>query len=166
MRGACAGTVSGGSANGVGSYTYTATATDQASNTTTTTVTYRVIYRWDGFLQPINDTAHNTAVSTSMFKAGSTVPAKFQLKRADGTVVQARAAVAWLTPMQGSPTTAPVDERVYTDPASDGTTYRWDRTSQQYRYTWKTSQTQAGYYWRLGVKLDDGETYYVNVGVR
>ena len=46
----------------------------------------------------------------STFKAGSTVPVKFQLKRADGTAVQATAAPTWLTPVKGAVTTAPVSE--------------------------------------------------------
>ena len=46
-----------------------------------------VLYRWDGFLQPINDTAHDLGVM-SKFKAGQTIPAKFVLKNAAGAVVQ------------------------------------------------------------------------------
>ena len=69
----------------MGSYTYTATAIDKAGNTSTVTGTYKVIYRFDGFLQPINDTAHEVGTSTSVFKAGSTVPVKLQLKKADGS---------------------------------------------------------------------------------
>ena len=81
----CTVTVSGGNANGVGTFTYTATATDKAGNTSTVTGTFKVIYRFDGFLQPINDTAHQIGTTTSIFKAGSTVPAKFQVKKSDGT---------------------------------------------------------------------------------
>ena len=75
--------VTGGTASGAGTFTYTATATDKAGNKVTTTGTYKVVYRFDGFLQPINDTAHQVGTSTSVFKAGSTVPAKLQLKKAD-----------------------------------------------------------------------------------
>ena len=46
-----------------------------------------VLYRWDGFLQPINDTAHELG-SMSKFKAGQTIPAKFVLKNAAGAAVQ------------------------------------------------------------------------------
>ena len=46
-----------------------------------------VLYRWDGFLQPINDTAHDLG-PMSKFKAGQTIPAKFVLKNAAGAVVQ------------------------------------------------------------------------------
>jgi hypothetical protein len=162
----CKVTVTGGNANGVGTFTYTATATDNAGNTTTITGSYTVKYRFDGFLQPINDTAHQVGVSTSIFKAGSTVPAKLQLKKADGTVVQAASAPVWLTPVKGTATTAPVDESVYTASADSGSTFRYDATAQQYIYNWATPKSSAGNYWRIGVRLDDGQTYYVNIGLR
>jgi hypothetical protein len=66
--------VSGGRANGVGEFTYTATATENAGNSATVSDQYRVIYRHDGFMQPINDTVHRTGLATSVFKAGSTLP--------------------------------------------------------------------------------------------
>jgi len=160
----CQVTVSGGNGNGVGTWTYTATATDKAGNTTTVTGTYTVAYRFDGFLQPINDTAHQVGTTTSIFRAGSTVPAKFQLKKADGTVIQAVTAPVWLNPVKGSATTAPVDESIYTASADSGSTYRYDTTAQQYIYNWKTGM--GGNYWRIGVRLDDGQTYYVNIGLR
>ena len=44
---------------GVGVYTVTCGgASDKAGNTGSMSGTLRSIYRWDGFLQPINDTAH------------------------------------------------------------------------------------------------------------
>ncbi|HEV2126239.1 MAG TPA: PxKF domain-containing protein, partial [Chloroflexota bacterium] len=165
----CAITSTGGgtaNANGTGTFTFTATATDKAGNTATVTGSYRVIYAWAGFLQPINDTAHQVGTSTSIFKAGSSVPAKFQLKRADGTVVQANTAPEWLTPAKGSATSSPVDENLYIDPATSGNLYRWDSTAQQYIYNWGTAKNQAGNYWRIGVKLDDGQIYFVNIGLR
>lgn len=158
----CVVVVTGGNANGVGTFAYTATATDNAGNTTVLTGTYRVVYRWDGFLQPINDTAHQVGTSTSIFKAGSTVPVKFQLKRADGTVVQAATAPVWLTPVKGSATSAPVDESLYAAASDSGTTFRYD--TGQYIYNWKSGQ--SGYYWRVGVQLDDGQTYWVNLGLK
>jgi hypothetical protein len=41
----------------------------------------------DGFLQPINDTAHQIGTSTSIFKGRSTEPTRFQLEKGNGTVV-------------------------------------------------------------------------------
>jgi hypothetical protein len=105
----CTVTVAGGNANGVGTFTYSATAADKAGNTAVITGTFTVIYRFDGFLQPINDTAHQVGVSTSVFKAGSNVPVKFQLKNASGSVVQAASAPAWVTPVKGAAMSAPVD---------------------------------------------------------
>jgi hypothetical protein len=162
----CIVATSGGNANGVGTFTFTATAKDNAGNTATETGTYKVVYRFDGFLQPINDTAHQVGVNVSVFKAGSTVPAKLQLKKADGTIVQALAVPTWLNPVKGSATTAPPDESVYGDAPTSGGAYRYDAGAQQYIYNWGTPKSASGYYWRVGVALDDGQTYYVNIGLR
>jgi hypothetical protein len=160
----CKVTVTAG-ADAVGTIAYTATATDKAGNSTTLSGTYTIKYRFDGFLQPINDTAHQVGTSTSVFKAGSTVPAKFAVRRADGTAVQLAVAPVWLTPVKGSAMSAPVDEAVYTASADSGTAYKYDATAAQYLYNWKTPSTGGSYY-RIGVKFDDGQTYYVNIGLR
>jgi hypothetical protein len=160
----CTGSVSGGSTNGVGTYTYKATGFDKAGNATTRTATYNVDYGFSGFLQPINDTAHQVGLQTSIFKAGSTVPVKFQLTKSDGTVISAAGAPQWLTPVKGAPLSAAVDQSVYGAVATDGTTYRSD--GQQYIYNWSTKDLPAGFYYRIGVRLDDGSTYTVNIGLR
>ncbi|HVL60855.1 MAG TPA: PxKF domain-containing protein, partial [Microbacterium sp.] len=162
LAGSCTVTTSGGTANGVGTFTYTARATDAAGNTSTTTGSYRVIYRFDGFLQPINDTAHQVGMSTSVFKGGSTIPVKLQLKNASGALVQANVAPGWLTPARGASMSLPVDESLYAAAADSGNTYRIEGF--QYGYNWKTPS--GGYYYRIGVTLDDGQTYYVNIGLR
>jgi len=164
LAGSCTVTVTGGTANGVGTFSYTATATDKAGNTSTMTGSYKVVYRFDGFLQPINDTAHQIGTSISVFKAGSTIPVKFQLKKADGMLVQANTAPVWLTPVRGSSMSLPVDETAYTASGDSGSTYRYDSTATQYIYNWKTGT--SGYYYRIGVTLDDGQSYYVNIGLR
>ncbi len=168
LDGACSVTVTGGSANGVGTFNFTATAKDKAGNTTTQsgsyTVIYNVVYGTAFFLQPINDTAHTTGLTTSVFKAGSTVPVKFQLKDANGKVVQANSAPLWVTPAKGSATSEPISEELYGDVATSGTTYRWD--GQQYIYNWASPKNGNGYYWRVGVKLDDNRTYAVHIGLR
>jgi len=127
-----------------------------------------VIYRFDGFTQPINDAARSICAGCgeSIFKGGSTVPVKFQLKRADGTPVAASQSPVWLTPVIGSAVTASVDEGIYSDAASSGLSYRWDAASQQYIYNWSTKGVSAGYRYRIGVTLDDGQTYFVTVGLR
>ena len=154
-----------GATNGVGTFTWTATATDKAGNTSTQTGTYKVTYRFDGFLQPINDTAHQTGLTTSVFKAGSTIPVKFQLKNSAGTAVQSATAPVWLTPVLGAKMSMPVDETAVTVSADSGSTFRYDATAQQYIYNWKTPSTGGNYY-QIGAKLDDGQIYYVNIGLR
>ncbi len=161
----CTVTTSGGNTDGVGTVTYTATATDNAGNVQTAAGTYNVVYAWGGFLQPINDTAHQVGSSTSIFKGGSTVPAKFQLKKADGTVVYGGVA-QWLTPAKGSATSATVDETAYSDTSTSGSTYKYDSTTGQYQYNWSTKGVATGFYYRIGVKLEDGRTYYVHIGLR
>jgi large repetitive protein len=157
---------SGGRPNGVGTFVVTALAWDKAGNLGSASATYSVRYGYGTtlYLQPVNDTAHQTGVSTSVFNAGQTIPMKFQLKNATGTVIQAGTAPTWMAPVKGSSTSAAVNESAYTASATTGTTYSWDGA--QYRYNWKTDKAQAGSYWRVGVTLDDGMTYFVNIGLR
>ena len=65
---------------------------------------------------------------------------------------------------KGSAMSAPVAESVYTASADSGSTSRSDAAAQQYIYNWKTGA--GGNYWRIGVTFDDGQTYYVNIGLR
>jgi hypothetical protein len=102
----------------------------------------------------------------STFKAGSTVPVKFQLTDANGNVVQPATAPQWLATQKGSATTQTVDESVFSDPATSGSTYRWDSTAQQYIYNWGTKRVTAGFYYKIGVKFDDGQTYYTYISLR
>ena len=126
--------------------------------------TLTIFYKWSGFSQPINATVYNPTQSMSVFKGGSTFPVKFQLKNASGTSVQAIIAPLWLTPQKLSPMNAPVGEPTYSDPATSGTTYKWDGT--QYHYNWSTKGLQVGYWYRIYAKLEDGTIQSVVVGIR
>jgi hypothetical protein len=117
--------------------------------------TFNVIYDWTGFLQPINDTAHQLGTLMSQFKLGSTVPAKFQLKKADGTVVPAASSIAFSQSSNLGPCgTAVASETVITEAATTGAAFRWDATAQQYIYNWSTKGLKAGKY-RIAAVLDD-----------
>jgi hypothetical protein len=126
--------------------------------------TYSVNYRWDGFLQPINDTAHQIDINQSVFKAGSTIPAKLELKRADGTVVLAATAPQWLPPQKLNQMSAAVDEDTFTVAPDTGGYYR--PTGTQYIYNWSTKGLQSGYWYKIFAKFDDGQTYSVIIGLR
>jgi len=160
----CTVSTTGGNANGVGEYTVTATATDKAGNTATDTVKYRVTYKWDGFRQPITDTAHDLG-AMSTFKAGSTIPVKYQVKKADGTVVQG-AAGSWIVPVKGATTFAPLTEDGTSLGADSGGLYRWDSTDRQWIYNWGTAKTDANKQFTIGVKLDDGQVYSTVIALR
>ncbi|MCI0557688.1 MAG: PxKF domain-containing protein, partial [Nitrososphaera sp.] len=127
---------------------------------------YSDTYRFDGFLQPINDTTHDPNQTPSIFKAGSTVPVKFQLKNWDGAVVQASTSPVWTTPKREDAMNASATELSTSVSATSGSTYRWDDANQQYIYNWSTKGLSAGYWYRVYAKLDDGNTYSVVVGLR
>lgn len=154
--------------NTVGAHDFTVSATDKAGNTKTQKITYKVIYRFDGFLQPINDTGHTDTCGTnctiSIFKGGSTVPVKLQLKDANGNIIQSTNPPQWINPQQGSAIAESINETDFTDPTDSGTTYNWD--GDKYHYNWKTKDIPSGYHWLIGARLDDGQTYTVNIGLR
>lgn len=161
-------TTTAASSSPVGTYPITCTIGTLSSNnyefTTFIGGTLRIMYRFDGFLQPINDTAHQIGQDLSVFKAGSTIPVKLQLKKADGTVVQAATPPLWLSPQKGSAMNVSVDESFYTDPATSGNTFVWEGT--QYHYNWSTKGLQAGFWYRIYAQLDDGTVRSVVIGLR
>jgi hypothetical protein len=118
------------------------------------------------FLQPINYTAHQTGSSpnTSLFKAGSTVPVKFVVKDAEGNIVPCAGTAVWLGAVKGGPITAGVDESTFTGTATSGGSYSC--SNGQYHFNWSTKGLAAGYYYRIGIWLASGETFYVYIGLR
>ncbi|MEU1970805.1 PxKF domain-containing protein [Microbacterium sp. NPDC019599] len=158
----CVVTVTGGTANGVGTFSYTAVATDEAGNKSTVTGTYRVVYFFLGFLPPVID-VHPALPVVGIYKSGSTLPVHFMLFDAQGRVVQTNTAPKWLAPVKGSATTAPLSAVEFASATTDsGSAFRY--TGGLYQYNWKV--TGAGYYWRIGAQLDDGQTYFATIGVR
>lgn len=134
------------------------TATDTSGNVTTATQTVTVHYDFKGILQPINPDG------SSVFKAGSTVPVKFQLKNASGQYVST--AVASLTYQKvNSTVTSAVNEAVSTSAAGINNYFRYDATSNQYVFNLSTKGMAAGAY-RLTITLDDGTTYSAVIGLK
>jgi hypothetical protein len=158
------GTPLAGAPSGVGAYTVLASFSGNTNYTAASkTKTVSGLYRWDGYLQPINDTAHQGLYESS-FKLGSTIPAKFQLKKADGTVAQAGALPVFsrsTTPVSCDTQISP--ETLDTDVAFTGTMFRWD--GQQYIYNWSTKGLKAGEY-RIYATLDDSSKQYVDICLR
>lgn len=122
------------------------------------------LYRFDGFLNPINDPRSMPSAPMSVFKRNSTVPVAFVLKDASGNVVTPGSPPRWLTPTRLSATSAGVNESVLTAPATDDGEFvlhgdRW-------QYNWSTKTLTPGYTYRIGARLDDGSTHYVTVALR
>ncbi|MCU1353648.1 MAG: Hyalin, partial [Acidimicrobiales bacterium] len=155
----CVGTIAnGGSLNTstVGAKSFTITAKDNAGNTTTKTVHYNVIYAFGGVLQPIN------ADGSSLFKLGSTVPVKFQLRNSAGALVPS--ANATLTVAKISNGVIGVDvEAISTSAASTGNAFRCD--GGQCIFNLATKPLSQGTY-QLTITLDDGTQQKVIISLR
>jgi hypothetical protein len=80
--------------------------------------------------------------------------------------VQSATLPEWVNPTVVGTTSAAIDESVYAYQPTAGTTYRWDPTSQQYIYNWQSPKNGVGNVYRIGVTLEDGKSYYVNVGLK
>jgi Galactose oxidase, central domain len=121
----------------------------------------RITYDWQGFLQPINDTAHQIGATQSKFKLGQTVPVKFIIRDAAGVAVQqttnptfrmsnnlgACSSYATLeTTDQSAPDVVPV--------------FKWDGT--QYHFNWSTKGLTGGVY-RIYAQIGDGTQPWVDV---
>jgi hypothetical protein len=139
--------------------------TDLAGNTRSATAAYRVVYKFDGFKQPVNDASLTAGTPTSIFKNGSTVPLQFSLRNAQGQVVYPRALPQWLGAVKGAKSTATVNESANSGGGSSGSSYG-PVSSSTWGYDWSTKGLAAGYLWTVGVKLDDGTTHLVTVGLR
>ena len=85
---------------------------------------------------------------------------KFQLKDATGKLVQSANAPLWLVPLkiEGTPPLSFSEDYPF---QTTGATYTWRKNL--YQYDWSTKKYPARTIWLLGVKLDDGKTYYVFV---
>ncbi len=141
----CAGVLTGGQSNGIGDFTYTATATGSAGATATSVVHFRVIYKFDGFLDPVHKDGRT-------FKVGDTIKVQFRLRNASGHHATVVTSPQWLTPVPlGS--TVPTGFGSVTPIKRDGSTWI---------INWNTKGMAPGRY-RIRVTLDDGTEHIVEV---
>ena len=118
-------------------------------------------FLWTGFLQPINDTAHQTGTTQSKFKTGQTIPAKFVLKNASGVAVTQTPNPAFTrSANRGSCETAATPENTEPLPADVVPVYKL--TGAEYHYNWSTKGLSSGVY-RIYANLADGTTPWVDI---
>ncbi|MDP3816249.1 PxKF domain-containing protein [Pseudomonas sp.] len=131
------------------------TATDDSANSATCTQTVTLRYTFQGFFQPVD----NLPVLNSV-KNGSTVPVKWRLLDANGAYVTDTATVAGIDYISVSCVGGEdAVEQVAT--STGGTELRWDSTSSQFIYNWKTPALR-GQCLRLNVQFNDGATLSAN----
>ena len=149
----------------VGIYTISATLSPAGVlgnyNIAYNTATFNINYLWPGFLQPINDTAHQVGTTQSSFKAGQTIPAKFVLTDAAGTVVlQTGNPTFTRSGNLGACGVNTAFETVEAIQADTTPVYTWDGS--QYHYNWSTKGLSAGLY-RIFANLADGTNQWVYI---
>jgi hypothetical protein len=146
-------TVTGYSA-AVGTHTLTATAMDMAGRLSTTSQDYTVLpWTLKGFYQPVDmGGAFNTV------KAGSTVPVKFEIF-AGSTELTDTSYVSMGAKQIACSNSAVLDEIELL--ASGNTSLRYDSTSGQFIYNWKTPASSGACY-ALTMTATDGSTLSAN----
>jgi pimeloyl-ACP methyl ester carboxylesterase len=115
-------------------------------------------YLFSGFLPPVKE--------KNVFKAGSTVPVKFQLSKHDGSIIQAKSAPLWFALKRGAMVSTVASEPAQDLSATVGNVYRWDNSSEQYIYNWSTKGLAPGFWYEIYAKLDDGNIHSLIIGLK
>lgn len=144
--------------NSVGQKNFSVYAVDNGGNTNTKNVTYYIHYNsGGGFLSPIN------MDGSSIFKLGSALPVKFQLKDANGNYVTN--AVATLNVSKISSTVSGTYLASSPTIASTGEYFIYDNTGHMYMYNFATKNMSIGT-WKLRVYINDGSSISVNISIK
>ena len=154
----------------VGSYPITCSGASAANYAPTYTAgTLAVIYAPAGtsclgepghaILQPVN------ADGSSVFKAGSTVPLRFRVCDADGVSIGTPGVVHAFALVKAS---ADPNAAVNEPPTSSmpDTAFRWDATSQQWRFNLSTRGLTSGTKYAYVITLNDGTTIAFSFALR
>lgn len=157
----CVGTVPDGEyidTSSVGARTFTVNAEDNAGNTASQAHGYNVVYDFEGFFSPINNSSTLNSVN-----AGRAIPVKFSLSGDQGLDIFAE---DYPKSQQIScNSTAPVDGIEQTVTAGESS-LSYDAGTDRYNYVWKTSKDWSGTCRQLVVKLDDGTFHRANFKFR
>ncbi len=150
--------VSGGTPNGVGAFTATCNgAADIAGNLAAPkSASFTVAYGFTGFLMPLN--------SRGEFRAGSTIPVKWQLQNTNGAYVGSLSSVQTLRLAYRGTCSAEAGAAV--DLGTSGNSgLRYDSTSNQFVFNWQTKGLLVGCY-DVILALDDTTVHAATVSLR
>jgi hypothetical protein len=154
-------TPASGAALPVGKTVVTCTATDASGNaasaTFPVTVTYQAPSGGAFFLQPINPDG------SSIFKAGSTVPVKFQLQGASAGITNLAARIFVARVSAG--VTGTYVETTSNAAPDGGNLFRYDASARQYIYNLSTKGLATGT-WSIRVDLGDSVEHSVRVSLK
>jgi Bacterial Ig domain/RTX calcium-binding nonapeptide repeat (4 copies) len=167
----CAGPVANGAnfdTASAGPKTFSVTSKDKANNVSSASDSYRVLYANGGscngdaghqILQPIN------VDGSSVWKRGSTIPAKFRACDARAISIGTPGMVAGFRLMKIiAGTTTVVDEAVVS--TTPDTAFRWDATAQQWIFNISTTGLSANQTYVYEIQLNDGSSIFFQFGLR
>lgn len=148
----------------LGTTIVTWTAKDPNGNVSTFKQEVNVVpYSFGGFLQPIN--TWTNIKDMSVFKQGSTIPVKFQLKNVDGQFITNAVANITVQRVDGL-VPGEVTEAVSTSAATTGSLCRYEDKDNQYIYNLSTKSLAPNSQYKITVNLNDGKSYFVIVGLK
>jgi hypothetical protein len=167
----CAGPVASGAnidTASVGAKSFAVNAVDNVGNVASQATGYTVAYAVGGtclgspsraILQPVN------ADGSSVFKQGSTVPAKFRVCDANGNSVGTPGVVTSFTATSASNASpSAVNETIVS--TTPDTAFRWDAASQQWIFNISTKNLKAGLRYSYTIGLNDGSQISFSFSLR
>ena len=147
--------ITGGTSSGAGSLTATCSgAKDNAGNTApSVSVTYTVGYVFTGFFAPFS-----TGIS-GPFKAGSTVPLRWQVKSAIGAYISSLSAISSVQIAYNGDCAGVADGSPISADAPGNSGLRYDSTTNAFQFNWQTPRGATAGCYDVQVLLDDGSIH-------
>jgi len=153
----CKISLTGATSAGVGSLTLVATATDRAGNTGRKAIKYRVVYKGGGLVAP------SAGAKPKVFRKGSTVIVRLKLANVSGAAVTPAKAPVWVKPkVKGKSEGAP-NQPMSTVKPDKGSVFV--KRGKFWEFRWGTAKAKKGKAYVLKVRLDDGTTRTVTIGI-
>ena len=140
--------------------TVTFTATDHSGNSSQRQLSVQVVYAFTGYFMPLLNNGQ------AAFKAGRTIPVKFQLTAADGTIVSNATPTLQVGMVSGAIIgTIDFTDATASGGSNTGNLFRFDPASGQYIYNLSTQGYAAGTY-LIRATLNDGSTHDVQFSLK